>query len=117
MSTPAISFRERCHYCSHFYPIQDIVVFAGGLMRCLKCHEKHLAALEVLAGKPVTACGECGITFEQLAEMSDGQHVPMYVHAKDGLYQVLCLRCDAVYVQKRKDLYGPTAFGYHERKL
>ena len=40
----------------------------------------------------------------------------MFLHWKDGLYQLLCPRCDAENVQKRKDLYGPTRFGW-ERKL
>lgn len=114
---PAIVNTARCHYCSRFYLVGDLVAFAGGCLRCPKCWEKHLAALEVLAGKPPQACGECGVTFDQLAERTLGEHVPMYIHAKDGLYQLLCAPCDRRYVELRKDLYGPTPFGYHERKL
>ena len=86
------------------------------MVRCRKCEEKHLAALDVLSGNPPTACGECGVTFEQLAERTGEDHVPMFMHLKDGMYQLLCAACDRKYVRQRKDMYGPTQFGW-ERKL
>jgi uncharacterized Zn finger protein len=101
----------KCQSCSRFYPEREIMRLGESMTRCYKCHEKHLAALDVLAGNPPKACGECGITFDELANLNAGAQVPMYVHAKDGVYQLLCGACDAEYVQKRRDLYGNTAFG------
>jgi hypothetical protein len=31
---------------------------------------------------------------------------------ENGVYRMMCLACDAKYVKKRKELYGPTEFGY-----
>jgi hypothetical protein len=35
----------------------------------------------------------------------------MAVHFENGRYRAMCLKCDAVYVMKRRDLYGKTEFG------
>lgn len=102
---------EKCQACSRFVNPNELIRFGESMTRCHKCHEKHVAALNVLAGNPPKGCGECGITFEQLANLNGGADVPMYVHGKDGVYQLLCGACDAVYVQKRRDLYGGTRFG------
>lgn len=104
-------FGVRCQSCSRFFSLSDLIQFGESILMCHKCHEKHVAALNVLAGACPTACGECGVTFSQLAARVAGDHVPMFVHMKDGIYQLLCGSCDAVYVQKRRDLYGETRFG------
>lgn len=114
MAIPIIGVR--CHYCSKFYPRSHVVNFGKSMVRCWKCHGAHLAALEVIAGNPPKGCGVCGVTFEALAERTAGEEVGMFMHYKDGLYQLLCSACDRVYVPKRKDLYGPTQFGW-DRKL
>lgn len=108
---PVIVFGEKCHYCSRLVPPSEIINFGESMKRCLKCYEKHLAALDVLAGNPPKACGECGVTFEQLADRTAGTQVGMFMHWKDGMYQLLCSKCDRAYVLQRKDLYGPTQFG------
>jgi hypothetical protein len=88
-----------------------VIRFGESMVRCFRCQENHLAALEVLAGNPPRACGECGVTFEALAEQA-GERVSMFMHLMSGMYLLLCARCDVLYVQKRKDLYGPTRFGW-----
>src|SRR5271170_4400569 len=114
MALPIIG--TRCHYCSRTFAAWMIVNFGESMARCFQCQEKHLAALEVLAGKPPVGCGECGVTFEDLAARTMGDNVGMFMHWKDGMYQLLCAVCDRKYVEGRKDLYGPTRFGW-QRKL
>jgi hypothetical protein len=38
-------------------------------------------------------------------------NVGMYLHQKDGVYQILCRSCSDHYVRQRVDLYGDTEFG------
>lgn len=40
----------------------------------------------------------------------------MFLHWKDGVYQVLCRACSDRYERKRLDLYGDTVHG-HLKKL
>jgi len=89
---------------------------SGGAIMCWQCLEWHRRAVMMLAGKPPPGCQVCGVTFAQLQERAGGGDVRMYLHAKDGIYQVLCRQCSDDYVPKRVDLYGDTAFG-HSRKL
>jgi transcription elongation factor Elf1 len=114
MAVPIIG--QKCHYCSKFFPFSQVIHFGESMVRCFQCQEKHLAALEVLAGNAPKACGECGLTFAVLAARQQGEQVSMFMHWKDGMYQLLCAACDRKYVEGRKDLYGPTRFGW-ERKL
>lgn len=108
----AVIIGERCPSCSQFRSPQDMLRFANGnVSMCLRCYEKHSQALEVLAGAPPKGCGECGVTFEDLAARTLGDEVSMAVHIKDGIYQLLCSACDRVYVEKRRDLYALTPFG------
>jgi hypothetical protein len=108
---PGFLIGVRCHYCSRFVAPGGAVHFGESMVRCLRCHENHLAALEVLAGDPPRGCGECRVTFEELKLRTRGAEVSMFLHMKDGIYQLLCGACDRVYVAKRVDLYGPTQFG------
>jgi len=78
---------------------------------CRRCHEWHLQALKALAGEPPSGCQECGRSFKELEELAPGGNVRMYVHPKDGLYQILCPRCSDRYVRKRRDLVKGTPFG------
>lgn len=96
----------KCQACSGWYPEREILRFGENMTRCLKCHEKHLQALDALAGNPPKECAECHITFEELCRMTPGKVQPMYFHAKDGCYQMLCPKCDGEYTRKRRDLYG-----------
>lgn len=104
----------RCHYCStHVHP-KEIVNIGESALMCRNCREAHVTQIE--AFDPPHHCMRCMRTFEQLAALTVGAHVRMYPHWKDGVYQILCQWCDEKYVQQRKDLYGPTRFGW-ERKL
>lgn len=82
---------------------------------CFHCYEWHLKALAVLAGTPPPGCQECGVTFGALQAASADGNTRMYVHPKDGLYQVLCPLCSDRYTHKRADLYGDTAFGFAQQ--
>lgn len=105
---------EKCPCCSRFYSPAEILRFGeGGCVRiCLKCWEKHLEVLRVLATKvPPRACQECNTAFESLSADARGNS-RMYIHQKDGMYQVLCSKCHEVYERKRADLYRSTPYGY-----
>ena len=106
----------RCHYCSKFKNPHEVMRFTGGPIMCWRCYDWHQIALKILAGHPPRGCQECGVTFAGLAECEAGGDIRMYLHAKDGIYQVLCRACSDSYVLKRVDLYGNTAFG-RSRKL
>lgn len=110
-SSPAI-FTVRCHYCSHpRTPTEILKIGTGGAIMCWHCYEWHLKALKMLCGQPPPGCQTCGVTFDELAERSSGDCC-MYVHPKDGIYQVLCRACSDRYVPQRVDLYRPTKYGF-----
>ncbi len=103
---------ERCHYCSHFRSPSEIQpIGTGGAQICWRCIEWHGEAIRMLAGKSQPrGCQECGITFAELKARA-AEDVRMYLHQKDGIYQILCKPCSDDYIPKRRDLYGPTLFG------
>jgi hypothetical protein len=105
-------FGVRCHYCSRFHVPWDLLPIGNsGARICLSCLEWHRQALRMLAGEPPTGCQVCGITFQALLEQSGDGDTKMYLHPKDGIYQILCKWCSDKYVRKRVDLYGDTAYG------
>jgi hypothetical protein len=77
---------------------------------CLSCYEKHEQALEALSGKREPECQECLKSLTDLAAERGTDTVPMVAHWKDGVYQLLCVRCSDRYEQQRRDLYGETAY-------
>jgi hypothetical protein len=104
----------RCHYCStHCHPKEFVNIGESALM-CWNCRELHTQQVE--AFDPPASCQGCNRSFQELAAAAVGEHVKMYPVWKDNCYQVLCERCEWDYVQKRKDLYGLTRFGW-QRKL
>jgi hypothetical protein len=116
---PAVVLLDRCHYCSkHRLPgdIHTIGGTQGGAKICRHCLEWHHRALRMFCtGKPPEGCQECGITFDQLTELAGGGDIPMYIHVKDGIYQILCRACSDKYERKRLDLYGDTAYGLKKK--
>lgn len=114
MSAAPFILTIRCHYCSEHVHPKEVIRIGDDVIMCWSCYEKH--KIQVEAFHPPHECSECRRTFEQISAATLGDKVKMYPHWKDGMYQILCEVCDAVYVQKRKDLYGPTQFGW-ERKL
>lgn len=104
----------QCHYCPRQVHPREVVNIGDDALMCWTCWEKHKIAVESF--HPPHECAECQRTFAQIAADTIGNQVRMYPHWKDGLYQILCVACDEIYVQKRKDLYRKTEFGW-ERKL
>jgi hypothetical protein len=108
--------RVKCHYCSRFRSPHEILkIGTGGAIMCWFCYEWHGKALKMLCGALPMACqgDNCGVTWEQLQERGDSK---MYVHNKDGIYQILCQSCSDRHVLLRADLYRPTRYG-HQLKL
>lgn len=82
----------------------------GSAKICRHCQEHHEKVLTMFAGAPPPGCQECGVTFETLRALPNGD-VRMFLHMKDNIYQLLCPVCSDRYVAKRRDLYGPATFG------
>lgn len=101
----------QCHYCSRFLPASEVIRWGESINMCGYCYEKHTKAVEAF-NPPHECAGPCKRTFAQISAETPGPHINMTAHWKDGVYQLLCQRCDAAYVPKRKDLYGATRFGY-----
>ncbi len=109
----AILIGEQCPYCTKFRSPLDIIPMPGGAKICIRCEQRHFEALEALASGQFTGeCSECGKTPEQLHSLTGR----MAVHFENGRYKAMCLDCDAIYVPKRRELYGNTEFG-HQLKL
>lgn len=100
----------RCRRCSRVRHPNEFV--AGGPITgyCLRCYEWHHKALAMLAGEPPPGCQECGVSFQTLTGQTSGE-VKMYLHPRDGIYQILCRVCSDVYERKRSDLYRDTPHG------
>jgi len=110
---PPVLLTVECHYCSKFRnPAEIIPLGLGGAKMCWHCYQWHQKALAMLSGHPPPGCQQCGVTFAELRLRAGGVDVRMYLHAKDGIYQILCRTCSDNYVPKRRDLYGPTLFGH-----
>lgn len=104
---------EKCPSCSRFVSPAEILRFGddGCVRLCARCWGKHLEALKVIgSGEPPKACQECNTPFGELAADERGNS-RMYIHSKDGVYQVLCSCCSDAYERKRRDLYGSTPYG------
>jgi hypothetical protein len=111
MDAPAIIVGRQCRYCRKWYPKGDFVLFGPGLERCPKCQERHLIALDALAGNPPKECAFCHITFEKLSDKHPGERVPMVVHMIDGTYMLACQVCDIKITELTRHLFKGTMFG------
>jgi len=111
-SMPVIIFGKRCKQCSTFADPREMIGDDRSGRVCWKCYENHCDALKTLGGEAPRGCHECGATFTSIAETSlDPEKVRMFLHWRDGCYQILCPPCSDKYVVKRKDLYKETEFG------
>ena len=111
----AIFVPVQCTYCSQWVNPEESNTLGDHVRLCWKCQEKYVP--QISAFNVPTACQECNTPVETLAAMEPGDEFGMFVHWKDGVFQMLCRRCDAKYVAQRHDLYANTPFGYHQRKL
>lgn len=100
----------RCRLCSKFRSPSEFV-HSPITGYCWHCYEWHQRALKMLAGEDPPGCQECEVSFEVLRAAACGD-LRMYLHPKDGIYQVLCLKCSDEYERKRLDLYGDTPHGF-----
>ena len=110
MTAPAaVHVAELCPSCRRFRSPYDMIRHTG-FTQCLECLHRHEEALHALAtGTPPTECSECHTAWDILRWIGQNR---MVCHMENGLYRMMCLACDARYVKKRKELYGPTEFGY-----
>lgn len=115
IATPAVMIGEECRYCHKWTNPGDLIRFGVGLSRCLQCQERHLAALDVMAGKTPAECAFCKLSWSDLCEQFPGEHVPMVVHYLDGTYVLACQKCDVVITQLTRDLFKGTRFGAERR--
>lgn len=109
---PVPIIAEKCHYCSKYRHPHEVMRLPGGVRMCWHCHEWHGKAMMALAtGVPPPGCQNCGVSVADLKDERGDGNVQMCIHVKDGVYQVLCKPCSAVYATKRRDLFGKTVWG------
>ena len=115
-AAPGVIIGERCHYCSKFRSPLEIRLLAGGAKICQRCYHRHELAVAQLSGNLPPGCqGEqCNKTFDELEPDPGTGNIRLYVHMKDGIYQLLCKACSDRYFPKRADLYGDTLFGWRQ---
>jgi hypothetical protein len=110
--TARVVIGERCHYCSKWRAPREIQELGtGGAKICMHCLEWHFKAIRILAGNPPDGCQKCGLKFQDLKECDALGNLRMYLVVKDGIYQVLCEPCNAIYERKRADLFRETEYG------
>lgn len=114
---PVAIFTHACRNCGKQRHPKE---FVGNpvIGYCWHCYEWHQHAIEVFTGAPPRGCQECGRTYdelERLVEPGDGG-VRLAFFRKDGIYQVLGVRCGCAdaYERKRLDMFASTPYG--ERK-
>jgi len=112
--TAAVFVTITCHYCRRQRAPLDIIPLPGGIKMCLGCYHQHREACNVLSGKPPTECSECHTAFDDIPRDAGG-NVRLVVHYEGGLYKCMCLPCSDVYIPKRRDLYGPTEYGWKKK--
>jgi hypothetical protein len=105
----------RCRFCSrHSNPHEFVHDPIIGY--CWHCYEWHQRALHMLAsGEMPPGCQECNRSKDELLREAGDGDLRMYVHPKDGIYQVLCKRCSDRYERKRLDLYADTPHGFRQK--
>lgn len=108
LAAPVIGVQ--CHYCSRFVRPCEYMLIGLSVIMCWQCEEKHRGLIAGFA--PPKECQGCHTPTELLAARASGAKWSMFVHFKDGEYQMLCKECSDAYIGKRKDLYGRTQFGW-----
>jgi hypothetical protein len=111
----AFIIQLRCMTCSQFVAPADVVRIGESVIQCWNCYDKQRTIIESFQDPP-KECVRCHASFEDLAAQVPGKPVSMFPHWIDGTFGFLCVACDQVYVQQRRDMYGDTRFGW-DRKL
>ena len=101
----------KCTYCQQFKTAIEMRRI-GNVLMCEDCNARHYKKIQEFVAP--THCPGCNRSLADMMASSGG--VRMFLHWKDGEYQALCEICDAVYVEKRKDLFRDTQFGW-DRKV
>jgi len=117
---------ETCHYCQKARNPVDIIPLPGGIKICQDCYQQHQAGVLAMSGlkaegdgtfssvaPPPPECSECHLSVEELRARGHG--LTMAVHFENGIYRVMCMQCSDLYVTKRRDIYGPTEYGFHNK--
>lgn len=113
--TASVIIAERCNYCSDFYNPNELRTMGESIKICWKCAEKQTVQVE--AFNPPDHCQVCHRPTAELAAEEPGDYLHMFPHWKDGVYQLLCRRCDAAYLPKRRDLVRGTRFAEEQKLL
>ena len=101
----------KCRRCQKHRPIEEFLAGGPIVGYCRRCYEGHNEALELLcSGTLPRGCHECGTSIADL-QARPGSDLRLYIHPKDGIYQLLCKTCSDIYEQKRADLYRATPHG------
>lgn len=78
---------------------------------CDNCQADHARRIEQFISSAERRCYQCGRSMREV-EGDEAGNITMFVHFKDGVYQLLCPQCSVSYTAKRKDLYGDTPWFY-----
>lgn len=108
--TAAAIIGVRCFYCSRFCAPREVRTIGESVQMCWQCQEKHTVKVEGF--RPPAECQMCGTSTELIAARARGARWSMFLHWKDGEYQMLCPACSDAYIGKRRDLYGGTRFAW-----
>lgn len=114
LPTAAPIIGKKCHYCSRFICGGEYRIIGESVVMCWACQQRHDVKVEGL--NPPAECQGCHTSTELLQARARGARWSMFLHWRDGEYQMLCAACSDAYIGKRKDLYGGTRFGW-QRKL
>jgi len=108
VTSSALLIGARCKHCGHTRSYGDVRGDQAEGYTCLNCLDWHNHALAVLAGAIPRGCQECGITFGQMSVLHPGR-AKFILLPKDGIYQILCEKCEAHYAP-RAGIYRGTLY-------
>jgi hypothetical protein len=95
-----------CRICGHARNPKEFVINTT-IGYCWQCYERHIRAMDILAGTRGFECGECRLNpHEALTD------VVMRLYIKDGIYQCLCVPCGDKYEMKQRQMFAGTPYGH-----
>lgn len=99
-----ISIATRCRSCGRQLRPSSVRRF-GYASICESCLESIEARLDEFLSRNPDRCDECGRLIRDMECDATG-NIFMFVHMKDGVFQILCDQCSVSYAVSRKDIYG-----------